>query len=109
MKVQQWLKEEKVLGQVTFAGMLVEEHKAAAFAAAEMFVLPSYTENFGIAIGEALTAGIPVIISNRVNIWREIDEARAGLVVNCDADELTRAITALLDNQICVKVWALQE
>jgi glycosyltransferase involved in cell wall biosynthesis len=63
-----------------------------------MFVLPSYTENFGIAIAEAMAAGLPVIISNKVNIWREIIDAHAGLVVDCDADELAQAISTLLDN-----------
>jgi len=97
-KVRQWLDDEGVLDLVTFAGMLEGECKEAAFAAADMFVLPSYTENFGIAVAEALAAGTPVIISNKVNIWREISAAHAGLVVNCDVDELARAIATLFDS-----------
>ncbi len=97
-QVRQWLNDEQVLDRVTFAGMLRGERKEAAFGAADIFVLPSYTENFGIAIAEALVAEVPVIISNKVNIWREIANARAGLVVNCDAEEVARAITTLLDN-----------
>lgn len=97
-KVRQWLNDERVLDRVTFAGMLEGERKDAAIAAADIFVLPSYTENFGIAIAEALAAGLPVIISNKVNIWCEVSDAHAGLVVNCDADELARAISTLLDN-----------
>jgi glycosyltransferase involved in cell wall biosynthesis len=97
-KVRQWLDEERVLDRVTFAGMLEGERKEAAFAAADIFVLPSYTENFGVAIAEALAVGVPVIISNKVNIWREIKDADAGIVVNCDAGELATAITKLLDD-----------
>lgn len=97
-RVRQWLDDEGVLDRVTFAGMLEGERKEAAFAAADTFVLPSYTENFGIAVVEALAAGTPVIISNRVNIWREISDAHAGLIVNCDANELAQAIATLLDN-----------
>ncbi len=97
-KVRQWLDDEGMLDRVTFAGMLEGERKEAAFAAAEMFVLSSYTENFGIAVAEALAAGTPVIISNKVNIWREISDAHAGLIVNCDSDELARAISTLLDS-----------
>lgn len=97
-KVRQWLEDERVLDRATFAGMLLGERKDAALAAAEMFVLPSYTENFGIAVAEALAAGTPAIISNKVNIWREIKDAHAGLVVNCDAKELAGAISTLLDD-----------
>jgi glycosyltransferase involved in cell wall biosynthesis len=97
-KVCQWLGDEGALDRATFAGMLSGERKAAAIAAAELFVLPSYSENFGFAVVEALAAGVPSIISNKVNIWREVSDARAGLVVNCNADELARAISTLLDD-----------
>lgn len=101
-QVRGWLKEERVLDRVTFAGMLEGDRKEAAFAAADIFALPSYTENFGIAIAEALLAELPVVISNKVNIWRDIEDARAGIVINCDVDELAHAILTLLDdNQLC--------
>jgi glycosyltransferase involved in cell wall biosynthesis len=57
---------------VTFTGMLTGNPKWGAFAAANAFILPSHQENFGIAVVEALACGIPVLISNQVNIWREI-------------------------------------
>jgi glycosyltransferase involved in cell wall biosynthesis len=56
----------------TFSGMLTGNLKWGAFAAAEAFILPSHQENFGIAVVEALACGTPVLISNKVNIWREI-------------------------------------
>ena len=95
-KVRLWLSEQGVLDRTTFTGMVEGEAKAAALAESAMFVLPSYTENFGIAVVEAMAAGLPVIISNRVNIWREIAAARAGLVVNTDAGEVADAMRALL-------------
>jgi glycosyltransferase involved in cell wall biosynthesis len=52
---------------------------------AEAFVLPSHQENFGVAVAEALSCGVPVLISDKVNIWREIAAAGAGLV---DTDDL---------------------
>ncbi len=63
---------------VTFAGMLTGNAKWRAFAAAEVFVLPSHQENFGIAVAESLACGTPVLVSNKVNIWREIVEDGAG-------------------------------
>ena len=71
-------------GSVTFTGMLSGDQKWGAFAAADAFLLPSHQENFGIAVAEALACGTPVLISNQVNIWREIEAAAAGYVENDD-------------------------
>jgi len=79
-------------GSITFTGMLSGDRKWGALAGAEAFVLPSHQENFGIAVVEALACGTPVLISNKVNIWREIEADNAGYVEN---DDLAGA-TALL-------------
>jgi glycosyltransferase involved in cell wall biosynthesis len=70
---------------VTWTGMLRGELKWGAFLATEAFVLPSHQENFGVSVVEALACARPVLISNRVNIWREIEAAQAGLVEPDDA------------------------
>ncbi|MBY0468292.1 MAG: glycosyltransferase [Burkholderiaceae bacterium] len=67
-----------VSDRVTFTGMLTGDVKWAALRAAEVFALPSHQENFGIAVVEALAMGVPVLISNKVNIWREIVADDAG-------------------------------
>lgn len=72
--------------KITWTGMLSGDLKWGAFHAAEAFVLPSHQENFGIAVVEALACGIPVLISNKVNIWREIASDGVGLVANDDLD-----------------------
>lgn len=69
-------------GAVTFPGMLAGDAKWGAFYGAAAFVLPSHQENFGIAVVEALACGKPVLISNQINIWREIEAAGAGLVAD---------------------------
>jgi len=66
--------------RITWTGMLTGRLKWAAFFCSEIFVLPSHQENFGIAVAEALGCGLPVLISDKVNIWREISEQNAGLV-----------------------------
>lgn len=71
-------------GRITFAGMLTGKLKWGAFASASAFILPSHQENFGIAVAEALACGIPVLISNKVNIWREIVEDGCGLAEEDD-------------------------
>jgi glycosyltransferase involved in cell wall biosynthesis len=71
-------------GMISFPGMLSGDLKWGALSAAEAFVLPSHQENFGIAVVEALACGTPVLISNKVNIWREIEADGAGYVENDD-------------------------
>jgi glycosyltransferase involved in cell wall biosynthesis len=70
-------------GRITWTGMLSGDLKWGAFRSAEAFVLPSHQENFGIAVVEALACGTPVLITTRVNIWREIVLDGAG---TADAD-----------------------
>ncbi len=72
------------LTNILFPGMLEGSIKQGALAVAEAFVLPSHQENFGISVAEALAASLPVLISNRVNIWREIEADGAGFVENDD-------------------------
>jgi glycosyltransferase involved in cell wall biosynthesis len=96
--VQRWLEEERVVDRTTLTGMLLGPKKLAAFRAADVFALPSYTENFGVAVVEAMAAGLPIVISDRVNIWREVADARAGLVVRCDVGETARAMALLLND-----------
>jgi len=97
-KVRGWLRENGALAKTTFTGMLMGDRKAAAFSESTMFVLPSYTENFGIAVVEAMRAGLPVVISNKVNIWREVLRSEAGIVVAPDANATATAVRALLDD-----------
>lgn len=66
--------------QVSWLGMLSGEDKWGAFHACEAFALPSHQENFGIAVAEAMGCAKPVLISNKVNIWREIEAGGGGLV-----------------------------
>jgi glycosyltransferase involved in cell wall biosynthesis len=66
--------------QIVFPGMLEGSLKWSAFRAAEVFALPSHQENFALAVAEALACELPVLISNRVNIWREVQEHGAGFV-----------------------------
>ncbi len=86
--------------QVLFLGHLSGSEKGSALAAADLFLLPSHQENFGIAVAEALHAGLPVILTRNVNIWQEIQEADAGIAVE-DANlvqDLGQAICSLLTN-----------
>jgi glycosyltransferase involved in cell wall biosynthesis len=77
-----------VAERITWPGMLKGDMKWGAFYASEAFVLSSHQENFGIAVAEALGCGLPVLISDKVNIWREIAADGAG-IINSDTLEGT--------------------
>jgi glycosyltransferase involved in cell wall biosynthesis len=68
-----------VMDRITWPGMLEGKAKWGAFYSSEVFVLPSHQENFGIVVAEALGCGLPVLLSDKVNVWREVMSARAGL------------------------------
>ncbi len=78
--------------RVLWPGMVSGDLKWGLLGAAEAFVLPSHQENFGIAVAEALACGTPVLISDKVNIWREIAEDGAGLVDSDDQPGTTRLL-----------------
>lgn len=104
-KVRGWLKEYKIEDKALFTGMLLGGKKGAILSLADLFVLPSYTENFGIAVVEAMAMERAVVISDKVNIWREVKEAGAGLVVPCRVDEIARAcVTLLKDPQLALEM-----
>jgi glycosyltransferase involved in cell wall biosynthesis len=66
--------------RVTWPGMLQGDMKWGAFYASDVFALPSHQENFGVAVAEALACGLPVLLSDKVGVWREVESDRAGLV-----------------------------
>jgi glycosyltransferase involved in cell wall biosynthesis len=82
-----------IASRVRFLGHLAGADKARALAEAELFVLPSYQENFGIAVAEAMAAGLPVVISDAVAIAPHV--AGAGLVAGRDAPSIAAALARL--------------
>lgn len=66
--------------RITWPGMVQADDKWGAYYCSEAFMLPSHQENFGISVAEALGCGLPVLISDKVNIWREVLGAQAGFV-----------------------------
>lgn len=67
---------------VFFPGMLTGDAKWGAFYECNAFILPSHQENFGIAVVEALACSKPVLISNQVNIWHEVEESKSGIIAD---------------------------
>jgi glycosyltransferase involved in cell wall biosynthesis len=84
----------------TITGFVSGDLKLELLTKADLFVLPSYYENFGIAVAEAMAAGVPVVISDRIHIWEDIQQAEAGWVGALEVSAIGNLIKlALLDPQ----------
>jgi glycosyltransferase involved in cell wall biosynthesis len=84
--------ELEIAESVVWRGFLDGHDKESIMRSADIFVLPSYSENFGVAVVEAMGAGLPVIVSDQVGIHREIAREQAGLVVHCGEEALATAL-----------------
>lgn len=98
--VKEWISKAGIQDKVIFTGLIEGNDKFSAFQDADVFLLPSYSENFGITIVEAMLFESPVVISNKVNIWREIQDAGAGIVTNCNAYEVKSAMVKILGDSV---------
>ncbi|TSC59868.1 MAG: group 1 glycosyl transferase [Parcubacteria group bacterium LiPW_15] len=97
--VQELISKLKLDDRIIFAGELAGDMKAAAFRESNVFVLPSYSENFGMAVIEAMCFELPVIIAEGVGISGDIARAKAGIVIKKDENELANAILDILLNE----------
>ncbi len=83
---------------VLFTGALTGNEKKSALSDSDLFILPSYSESFGMAAIEAMFFEVPVIVTEGVGIASIIKKAKAGIVIKKDEKELSRAIIAVLSN-----------
>jgi len=87
-----------VASRVTWAGQLSGELRLAAFSAAELFVLPSHSENFGIALLEAMAAGLPCLSTNQVALAADAAQDSAVMLTECDPIAIATKLEELLDS-----------
>jgi glycosyltransferase involved in cell wall biosynthesis len=85
-------------GDVFWPGFVAGDDKAALLATAALFVLPSFSENFGIAAAEALAAGVPSILSDQIAIAREAGRENAAIIVSCDEKAIVNGMRQLLSD-----------
>ena len=84
---------------VDFVGLLQGHDKEAALASADVFVLSSYHENFGIAVAEALQAGLPVLVSDRVGLSSLVYQSGSGLVTECSPDQIASGLLRMAEDE----------
>lgn len=93
--LQQLVAQHHLTNQVTFAGFVSGNQKDTLLQGSDIFALPSHSENFGIAVAEAMAAGLPVIVTSGVQIASDISTENAGIIINNET-ELVTAISQLL-------------
>ncbi len=81
--------------QITYLGEVRAEKKLAAYGAADLFVLPSKSENFGLVVAEALATGTPAIVSEHTP-WQSLNTHQAGAWLPLDSARWVDAISPLL-------------
>jgi glycosyltransferase involved in cell wall biosynthesis len=102
-KVRRLLADGGVLEKATFTGGLQGDERLAVVQQAEVFALPSYTENFGGVVTEAMASSVPVVISDQVNIWPDVSEAAAGIVVPCEVEATAQALSKILKDPVLAR------
>ena len=94
--LQTCVEKARLTHQVTFTGFVTGHQKALLLQGADLFVLPSFSENFGIAVAEAMLAGLPTIITEGIQLSPDVQQAQAGLVIQSDLDSLRSALEKLI-------------
>src|SRR5690606_32357574 len=87
-----------VADRMHFVGAARDEHKWALYEQAMMLVLPSYSENFGNVIAEAMAMACPVILTPDVGLAALVRESGSGVVTSGEPQELARVIRELAAN-----------
>ncbi len=85
-----------VAERIRFIGMVEGEEKWRLLRQAALFVLPSYSENFGIAVLEAMLMGCPVVVTPEIGIAESVSASNAGVVAAGDPACFAAAVTELL-------------
>ena len=96
LEIDKLTSELNLTSRVTFTGMLTGEIKASALANADLFVLPTHSENFGIVIAESLAYGVPVITTKETP-WQDLETYNCGWWIDDQPQILTHALTQALN------------
>ncbi|RAM50154.1 MAG: glycosyl transferase group 1 [Hapalosiphonaceae cyanobacterium JJU2] len=97
-KIKSQIDHSTLRSHTTITGFVTGDLKSSLLQAADLFVLPSYYENFGIAVAEAMVAGTPVVISDQVHIYQQVQESQSGWVTTTDVLTLTESLRTALQN-----------
>lgn len=95
-QVRRWVSECGLNERAVMTGLLTHDEKCAAFADADVFVLPSHAENFSFAMFEAMASRLPVVVADSLNFAGEVERYGAGLVTRRTPADFAAAIETVL-------------
>ena len=115
-KIKAQIEDSPLKSHTIITGFVTGDRKASLLQNSDLFVLPSYYENFGIAVAEAMVAGVPVVISNQVYIWEDVQKVEAGWICALTVESLTEMLRLALRDKaerqnrgLKAKEYALKE
>ncbi len=94
--VQKFIEDNSLQNNIRYIGTIHNQDKVDLLLSSKVFVLPSYSEGFSIAVLEALVYEIPVVVSSETGLSNEIQEMKSGIVAELDIDSISAGITMLL-------------
>ncbi|MFD2569440.1 glycosyltransferase [Spirosoma soli] len=97
-EIEQFIRQHKLEGRVLLPGMLIKEQKLAAFADADVFTLPTYSESFAIAALEALATGTPSLLTEHVGFGNYIRSYQSAHLCEPTEQSVYDGLTYLLDH-----------
>jgi glycosyltransferase involved in cell wall biosynthesis len=97
-EVRKMVEEKKISNNIIFTGQVTGDDKWVLYKNALMFLLPSYSENFGMSVVEAMACGCPVVISDKIGIYKEIADNNAGIIVKTNVESVEEGILKLLND-----------
>jgi glycosyltransferase involved in cell wall biosynthesis len=104
LQVQERLDRLHLRDRVELLGSLPPDRRWAAFDGADLFVLPSHAENFGIVVAEAMARGKAVVVTPGVQFAEHVTRSQGGVIVEATVEELARSLDAwLADASLCTR------
>ena len=104
-KIKRNVKDLGLTNKVKFTGLVSHDEKLTLLKSAKLFSLISKSDIHPVAVQEALTMGIPVVISKESD-YPEVEEYKAGILVNLDFKEIAHAFEELLSDENKLKIFS---
>ncbi len=96
IEIEQEIQRHELSDSFSFIGSVADQDKWELYRSADLFVLPTHSENFGIVIAEALASGTPVI-TTKGTPWKELVENKCGWWIDIGVEPLAEALTKAMN------------
>ncbi len=94
----------KISSHVIWAGFREGDELKACYTAADVFLLPSMDENFGMVVTEAMAAGLPVVVTKFVGVSKDVAINNAGIVAELNEEEIANEIICLFKDPVRLNI-----